>query len=217
MRTFNRKQKTFFAILALFSFSVLSAAWYYLGQNGVGASELESEWGKPVWQTSKNWDIDFDGKEEYLELASYKKDDVHISYLITKKGFMSYKNIELSGFEEDLAFCPLPSFSDASSNYYLCIFGEVGAHSQNIQILQWPGLTSVNFEKGGVVSPNMISDLPNFDFDYSNREKTAMFFDYRNYNLDPLKDVIREHYTLDSRQIFRYDGVEMINAEGLIK
>jgi len=216
MSSFSNKQKFRFGFIMLLAIVLIATTFYYLKYRHVSASEAEAR-GEIVWQTKINEDINNDGKSELIYLTSYNSGQSKSSYISTRLNIFRQREQKLIGFEEDLAFCPHRFFKLADGSVALCVFGEVGVHSQNVQILRWSDFSTLNFiDEDGNTNYNMISDSPYFDFNYAQTDKLKIFFDNRDYDKDPLVDNVRIYYYLD-KDVFRYDGVERIYAEGSIK
>lgn len=194
---------------------LLAATFVFMKYRGASASEIETR-GDVAWQTSLSEDFNKDGKKETVTLTSYSKDNKYKSYISTNQSIISKREKELIGFEEDLAFCRVKDFYQGNDSI-LCVFGEVGAHSQNIQMIKWSDFSFLKFiDQKGAAHQNIACDVPNFDFSYSTDNKLRIYFDNRDYDKDPLVDIIRSHYYLVNSS-FHYDGVERIGNEGLIK
>lgn len=97
--------------------------------------------------------------------------------------FIKKQTIQLTGFESD------PSLdSKLSHDGLLAIKGGVGAHSQNLVLLDPINFQLINFQNGET-SSNITSDVPNFGWD-GNR----FFGDVRDYDTDPINKAIRFFY-----------------------
>lgn len=194
---------------------MLVIGFLFIRFRSISASELENR-GEIKWQISTTEDFNNDGRKENLLVTSYGKGSSHSVYISARDSLLHYREKLLVGFEEDLAFCPM-KILDIGGEKAVCVFGEVGAHSQNIQIIKWRNFEAVNFvtQDGKVVS-NMLTDVPDFDFNYAKTDKLKIYVDNRDYDSDPLVDIIRTYYYLGN-STFHFDGSEHIGSEGLIK
>lgn len=211
----NLQQKIGFVLFALFFVLLLGAAYVYIRQKGISASELQDR-GSIVWQTSTSEDFNNDGKQEKVVLTSYKKGDSYSAYISGDNKLLSKREGELSGFEDDLAFCRIKDIS-LGGDSAICIFGEVGAHSENVQVIRWSDFSPFDFvDQSGAHHANISCDVPNFDFDYTSKQKLKIYFDNRDYDKNPLVDIIRTHYYLENNA-FKFDQSERLSNEGMIK
>lgn len=210
------RQSIGFSIFILVGLVLLTGGFIYLRVRGVNASEAK-ERGEVTWQMHISEDLNADGKKETVYLTSYQQGEARRAYISTRDGLFSTRERELSGFEEDLSFCPKKYFTDTSGNTDVCVFGLVGVHSENIQVVRWDDFSTVQFtDAQGKMRPSMTSDVPNFDFDYYNQDQVRIFFDNRDYDQDPLVDIIRTHYYLGNN-VFNFSGMENLSNEGQIK
>lgn len=164
-------------------------------------------------QLSRNvaLDLDQDGRNEEIALSTTDdgKDSISIS-----KSFFSRRTAELSGFEDDIRFCEEPLY-DFSGVAYLCLIGEVGAHSQNIQFLRYQKdkIAFLAFKSDGLVATNITSDVPQFIID---RNEESLFVDNRNYELNPVVNAVRAKYNFEN-EMFTFFGFTDIINDGTVK
>jgi len=123
------------------------------------------------------------------------------AYLIKVSRF-SRQKIKLSGFEHDSGITSCnDSFKFASNNQIICLIGDVGVHSQNLELISYKNehFTPVLFvDNSDVESENVFSDLPLVNF-----KDDSIEIDNRNYDKDPLLKGVRSHYRfIDNRFIF---------------
>lgn len=208
-------QKIGLSIYSFIALALIAGGAIYLSRGGVSASEMEDR-GEVTWQISMTEDMNQDSKKEQIFVTSYLKEGSYRAFISTRDRWLRYRESELAGFESDLAFCPLKTIT-IDQEKAICVFGEVGAHAQNIQIIRWSDFSKIGFiDKKGVSNENIISDMPNFDFNYLNGDRTIIYVDNRNYEKDPLVDIIRTSYYLVN-SAFKYLGEESFSIEGLIK
>ncbi len=207
-----RKKLSFF-IIAFCGIVILTATYFLARAKGIDASEIAQR-GEIIWQTSTSKDYDFDGKKEKVYLSVYKNKISKRAFISVYENMFSKRETELSGFEEDLVFCPQKIFEDNKKGI-ICIFGEVGVHSENIQFINFGNLIPISFlDSNSGIKINITSDTPNFDLEMIN-ENISLYVDNRNYDKDPLVDVIRTRYYLDGDR-FQYQNLEEIEQEGNI-
>lgn len=208
-------QKIGFGFFILIGMLLLGSGYFFLRMKAVDASEMSSR-GDIIWQLSLTEDFNDDKKKESVSVTLYKNGNKNSAYISTKDSLISSRERELLGFEEDIAFCPLKTLS-VGAEKAICIFGEVGAHSQNIQLIRWKDFAPVAFyDREGKRNFNVNSDVPSFDFNYAKGDKFRIYFDNRNYDMNPLVDIIRSYYYLGNNS-FYFDTEERLVTEGLIK
>lgn len=153
--------------------------------------------------------------ESYLLLIKNNGDqkEFEISY---KTGFFSNKNLKLTGFEEDIKECQDQPVDLGKTGRAICLIGDTGVHSQNIQFIRKAGtgeLEVIPFIRGENKTDNLTSDLPKFiKKDFNNDGILDLAVENRNYEADPLHDAIREIY-LGSAVGFIFDRAENIQYD----
>lgn len=217
MSNFSRKSKAGFGLAVFIAILLIVGSFIFIKYRGVSASERTAR-GKVSWQTKLAEDINGDGKVEEIYLTSYNNGNTKSSVISARVNLFQSREKDLAGFEEDLAFCPNKKyFKMADGDTALCLFGEVGVHSENIQIIRLRDFLTVEFiDARGNHRQNMTSDVPYFDFNFAGLENFKIFFDNRDYDKNPLVDSIRTGYYLDNNA-FRYNGSENLTLEGAIK
>lgn len=162
--------------------------------------------GEPSFENSADVDINSDGKAEKLSLKIYQTGITYESFLVVDN-FWGPRSLELNGFENEVNFCQEKTY-DFSGQRLLCLVGDVGAHSRNIQFIAWKNgsLQAVNFEEDRKVTANLISDQPNFQIFAAENKVTS---DMRNYELDPMSNITRKTYSFNSG-VFTFSGAEDI-------
>jgi len=136
--------------------------------------------------------LDQDKKDESVSLKSYKEGDNTIFILTISKSWFLAQSVSLSGFQDEVKFCDPVSYNFSDDNL-LCLIGNVGAHSQNIQFVAYKDrkIDVVKFKTESGETANMVSDEPNFAI---NHDLNLIHVDNRNYELDPLSDALRTTY-----------------------
>jgi len=168
--------------------------------------------GEIVDQISISHNLDEAGTDEKIMITKYKKDDVYKYYLEIGGG--SDLHQELEGFEKDVTFCDKEVLELDKKNIAICVSGYVGAHSKNLQIIRYQSneLSAYQYIKEDEKTTNIYSDSPNFDFyDYNSDESMDLIIDYRDYEKNPLEDILRMYYYFDTDRGFVYDQMEEVN------
>ncbi|OQB05714.1 MAG: hypothetical protein BWY19_00847 [bacterium ADurb.Bin212] len=209
------RRRLFYGAMLLLAATVVIVFFAVIKFWNASASENQVR-GKLVWQTSMLKDFDKDGTKEKLVLRSYQQDNRFSNYISLEKGLFYKREKELVGFEDDLVFCPQKSFENRSENI-ICVFGEVGVHSENIQFLDFDNFNYIKFiDEDGRRRDNITFDAPYFNFETDPDKGDVVYFDSRNYEADPLVDIIRSYYYLDNT-VFKFLHKEFISTEGSIK
>jgi len=141
----------------------------------------------------------FSTENKYIESIKvggteiFLKKDGSDFYLVKNKSFFNKAQLKLSGFENEVLFCP--DFSTLKLNDdVVCLTGFVGAHSQNLQLVSIKDgdLGTVSFlTNGGNEAENIMSDLPKMRvIDYNEDGKDDIMVYNRNYDKDPLANSI---------------------------
>ncbi len=203
-------------VVVFILFAIVIAGYYLLEKvNGIDASELSSR-GKIIRQSILDKDLDNDGKTEKIYLSVYQKNNEKSSYIVVKDTVGRKREKKLSGFEEDLVICP-KQVETQNSAEIICLFGEVGVHSQNIQFLKYDDFSFVQFvDQDGIFRDNISCDVPYFDYDVNSTNNLEIYFDNRNYDKDPIVDINRIHYYFNN-DVFIYKSSEQLSQEGSIK
>ena len=146
------------------------------------------------------------GKEEKFSIEKYKTGEDYKYFLTQNTLFGQKKKILLSGFEDNISLCG----KESGIGNAICLMGDVGVHSQNIEILKYLNgrFTIFPFYKDGALSNNISSDVPNYSFETKNGS-VNLVIDQRDYDTDPINNAIRSRYkATDSGFVF--DGIENI-------
>lgn len=152
----------------------------------------------------------FSFENQNYELISYTKQSFTAGHkLIKKTGFLSQdKSIELKGFETDVELCKKRSVNLGTKDH-LCVEGVVGVHSKNIQLINSETLVPLNFyTENAAKSLSITSDVPSISFSSAERDP-ILYIDNRNYDLDPVVNIIRSYYD------YKNDGYYFDKAENL--
>jgi len=209
------KRKITFVFAIIIFLGLLLSAFFIIKNYSAGADELFDR-GEVIHKISLKKDINKDKNKEKLTLTVHKKDDNYRSFLSVSSGYFDNKEVELLGFEEDLTFCPTAFIGENNNNSFVCLFGEVGVHSENIQFVN---LNSMEFvpiiNNSGDSLKNISCDLPYFELLEKDGQE-QLYLDNRNYDKNPLVDIIRTYYYLDN-DVFKYLKSEQISTDGDIK
>jgi len=136
------------------------------------------------------------------------------SFKITRRIWLFQRTLNLTGFEEEVNLCADHRINFPENSDLICLTGEVGAHSMNLQIIRLTssGLRAVSFKTdNGSNSDNITSDLPFFSFKDVNNDRMIDLIVYnRDYDSDPLLYAIKSYYTRDQEGNYRFDSKERI-------
>lgn len=190
--------KTFYKIfICIVAVVLLSVIGYYVVYKPTLA---DSVYGERKNSVVKQVDLDGDGTSEAVILSEYLNGS-KITFVLEYQSKVGKLSAKLTGFEATVDFCP-DSFVQITPNEKLiCLYGAVGAHSQNIQLFKYDG------EKLLAVF-NTYSDAPRFGYIEANSSSNLeLFVDNRNYDLDPTLDSRRTYYYFKDNQ-FIIDRVE---------
>ncbi len=206
---------TYYLFIGIFIAAVIVSIIYYVFNRGIFA-DMFSDRGERVDQISISYNLDGAGADEKVMITKYKNDDSYKYYLEIGGRADLYQ--ELEGFENDVTFCDKEVLELNQKNIAICVSGYVGAHSKNLQIMKYQNdkLEAYQFIKEEIGSTNIYSDSPNFDFyDYNSDDSLDLVIDYRDYDKNPLEDILRMYYYLDIESGFVYDRMEKMNqSEG---
>ena len=216
------KPRTIYTItFILIALILLLTAGYYLFFKRILADSI---YGPEVSQIAKQIDLNNDGTNEALILSNHRKNSEN-RFFLDYKTKRENSRLELTGFESSASFCSDPTPKINSQTRIICLTDFVGAHSQNIELVNLINnqLAAINFLKEGSKSINIYSDAPNFGFKDLNRDGNLVFYlDDRNYDLDPTLDSWRSYYYFkDGEFIFDHavslkGGVEALDQQGKI-
>ena len=130
-----------------------------------------------------------------LSLEDYKEGDETAHYLVHRELFNTEK-FKLTGFEDEVMPCVNQEFKVGEDRNALCLTGDVGAHSQNVQfILADKTLGAMDFRQSdGERSPNIVSDLPKIRIIDYNSGGARLAAYGRDYDKNPLVDEVISYY-----------------------
>ena len=189
----NRAKLVYFIIFGSLLLLTLALVVYYLLNGQISADTFR---GVEMARQEKSWDVDFDGAAETVSVIKYRngsKNQFEIAVLDQNNKHYSMK---LSGFEDDISYCPENELIPIGQRNYICIRGYVGVHSENIQLVVFEGtaIWPVKF-KNDFEQDHLVSDAPNFAFANLNNDNLVDFYiDNRNYEKDPTLDIFRSYY-----------------------
>jgi len=175
--------------LIFFAFLILFGS-YFLYRNYVGADINVGESGD---RQLLDFGEKIGRKYVFLRLENKKGE------IIIKKSATEYCNYPLSGFESSVK---IDGILNAGSGLKLIeISGPVGVHSRSKQFFYLNNNSCpepVPFVKDKVLVYNIYSDQPNFKIsDFNDDGFVDVAAEYRNYDLNPLVDGVREFYHFD--------------------
>lgn len=153
-----------------------------------------------------------------FELVTYKLDNKLSFYLQTERSLFSVSEVKLSGFEKDINFCNASILNFSSEVSAVCVYGDVGVHSRNIQLIRFSSedLKPIPFIKADKSSNNVFSDTPDFGFiDKDSTGRSGFFIDNRNYAKNPVVDNIRSYYYFSNMALVfdRDKEIESVNSD----
>lgn len=190
---------TFFAALALILFLVVK-------NHSEDNSNLSQKTQYELKLNDKKWSI---------ALLNYNKDNNHEYYISYKKSFFESKKIRIDGFEDNISLCN-QSVVHLEEGDAICLTGNVGVHGQNLVLLLAKSneLYPVQFTDQQKNSQNnLISDQPNIIIkDFKNDNLLEIAAENRDYDKDPLVDVIRTYYRQDGGR-FVFDSAVNIQYD----
>lgn len=173
----------------------------FIFRGNIFADELNQT---EIFKSNYGLDLDRNGKSETVDLKinNAGPDTITIFESLFRK-----TSAELPGFEDNIRVCKEPVHNFGGSNY-ICLIGEVGAHSQNIVFVGYGGnkISFVPFRSDSGETKNMVSDVPGFQVSDSEGKFST---DNRNYDLDPVINAIRSSYTF-ANGVFTFSGSEDI-------
>jgi len=163
--------------------------------------------GKPV--SSKKVEVTINEHSEKFSIEKYQNNNEYQYFLVKNNLFGSKHKIKLSGFEEEILLCKQKVVKLQNDNEAICLMGNVGVHSQNIQVIKYLDnhFSIIPFVREST-SENITTDVPYFHFSEDNG-KTKLIIDQRNYDLNPLTSSIRSSYEISDKG-FVFDGEENI-------
>lgn len=170
-----------------------------------------TDFGKP--ETTQNIELNIDGSKTTFVLEKYRNGD-SIDFWLKKKAIFGQKPvIKLSGFESDVSVCDQPVIDlGDNAGQGICFVGDVGAHSRNIQVIKFRDnkFSVFKISQDGSSAESVVSDVPQFNFaDKNNDGLIDLIVDQRDYDTDPLNNIIRSIY-YGNGSGFSFDSSENI-------
>lgn len=141
--------------------------------------------------SEKTYNIELGDKFSKFKIETYSDAEGFSSYII-KKNFAHIEKLKLTGFEHDINFYKERS-ADIDGNKLLLLFGDVGVHAQNIQIVKVIDgkIKTVKIEENKNLLDNTVSDVPNFAVI---DDMKTLTIDLRDYDKDPTMFSKRNFY-----------------------
>lgn len=140
--------------------------------------------------------------------------EVKTNFKIARHFWVLERPLNLTGFEDEVSTCSDHKIDFPANSKSVCLAGEVGVHSMNLQIIRLTatGLKAVSFKsESGSISLNISADLPYFSFKDINNDGTPDIAAYnRDYDSDPLKYAIKSYYLGDKAENYYFDSTERI-------
>jgi len=143
-------------------------------------------------------------QDKKFSIEIYAEGLTRNAYFIGKTLFSKNK-LKLSGFERDIKI-----YSQGTENigerYFVCLYGDVGVHSQNIEIvaIEKDRLKPVKIKSKEDNSENIVSDYPGFSFK-KEEDNLILTVDQRDYDKDPTLFSKREKYIYNG-ELFIFDS-----------
>lgn len=148
-----------------------------------------------------------------VTLAQQKQEEKS-SFKVIRHYWMFKRAVGLTGFEEEVNLCTNHQIDFPKNSDSVCLTGEVGVHSMNLQIIRLAGLglKAASFSPmTGSSSDNISSDLPFFSFKDINNDSIIDLAVYnRDYDSDPLKYAMKSYYLGDQKGDYHFDSKERI-------
>ncbi len=158
-----------------------------------------------------NITVKLDGKTLKLTVEYYSLNSDKKSYLVSKS-FFKNKLIELNGFESQVQSCT-PQVVKINGKDAICLEGDVGAHSKNLQIITADFKPVIFYDDEGNAQNFLITDVPDYQFrDYNIDGQTDLIIDLRNYDSNPLVNEIRNYYKGENDK-FLFDKKEEVTLQ----
>ena len=178
------------AKLILNSIPIIILAFFILivffGNNIKADSDLGTEIDQIFFSVKIN------NKKMKFSVKSYSKDSSEKKYLFYSTLFKT-KRIYLSGFEDEINLCAKPVLKVIGGEA-ICLFGDVGAHSQNLVFVN-DDFSLISIINKDIIAQNTVTDTPNYQIlDYNNDGIDDFYVDSRNYDKNPIIDMIRDYY-----------------------
>lgn len=206
----NRTRLIYVLVLALVLLILLGIVVYYLVYGRILA---DSPYGTEVSRQSKSWDLDSSGQTEKVAVIKYQDGTKNSFVLSVIDSNNKNYNLNLEGFESEIAFCAENELISLDQDKLICLDGYVGAHSQNIQLVVFNGssLKPVRFVGNETDQSQITSDAPNFGFiDLNGDALQELFVDNRDYDKDPTLDILRSYYYFRDGS-FKFDHLDYIH------
>lgn len=169
-------------IFAIYYFALLTLVAIFLVVNfkKIFANDIDEK----ALRTAK---LGNDPRGDYI--VKYYKDDI----LLVQSG----NTANLTGFEDEVKPCEDFSLNIEGTNY-LCLIGEVGVHSQNIELINKETFLPLKFIRDDIESSSLTSDTPKFDLNFN-----EIVSHNRDYNKDPIVDSLLDIYKFrDGKFVF---------------
>lgn len=154
--------------------------------------------------SEKTYSIEIGNKFAKIKIETYSNAEGFSSYII-KKNLSHIEKMKLTGFEHNINF-----YKETSSNIdgqeLLLLFGDVGVHAQNIQVISIADdkIKTVKMKENKNFFDNMVTDVPHYLVENNMRQLTI---DSRDYDKDPTMFSKRSIYIWQNGQ-FVFDRVE---------
>lgn len=125
------------------------------------------------------------------------------------------EQIALSGFEDNIEFCSSSVDLSGSGKNIVCLWGEVGVHSKNLQTFSYRDgeLVAIPFAIDVEEIGNITSDVPDYNLSMNGAGEAVLGVFNRDYDSNPLSDAIVSSYTLTNGR-FVFDKETRITYDG---
>ena len=162
---------------------------------GVNRNDFQADFKGGNYQS---FQVELSGQSRTIRLGFVENNGSKKALLTITDGFWRTEKIELSGFEDNIDLCEEKVINlGLNSTNAICIIGDVGVHSQNIEFIKITDghPSAVQFLINQQPFDNVFSDLPRFRLVDYNTDGTQDLLVYaRNYDLDPLHDAVVDYY-----------------------
>ena len=176
----------------------------FLNRNNIKA---DSDLG--TFKSEKEFNLILNNKKFRFTVKSYSKNGNDNNYLF-QRDFFRIKQTQLFGFEDEYNLCSKPTLK-LKDKEIICLVGDVGVHSQAISLVRQDlSLVKIN---NNVSTNYLTSDVPNYQIqDYNNDSYDDLIVDDRDYDKNPMIDVVRRYYS-GGPTSFIFDKEERVEVQ----
>jgi hypothetical protein len=163
-----------------------------------------------TFKSEKKFNLILNNKNFKFIIKSYSSGGVSRNYLIIDNIF-KIKQVQLLGYEDDFNLCNRPIIK-LRKEELICLIGDVGVHSQTIAFFN-KNLNQIEINKKDDNSRYLVTDIPSYQIqDYNSDGFDDLIVEDRNYDKNPIVDIIRKYYSGRSDN-FVFDKEEYIEVK----